>query len=76
MKEYVTSCLEKHPDAEKRKLELDPFFRNLFLQSNPLPLKAYLADKGIIEETFRLPMCPMDALPRKEFLDFIHASGL
>ena len=49
---------------------LIPLFTNLFVQSNPLPVKTYLADRGIITEAFRLPICPMDHEAREAFLTF------
>lgn len=32
----------------------------LFIESNPIPVKAALADMGIVEETYRAPLCPME----------------
>ena len=34
-------------------------FRHLFIETNPLPVKAALALMGKIEEVYRLPLCPM-----------------
>jgi len=34
-------------------------FRHLFIETNPLPVKAALALMGRIEEVYRLPLCPM-----------------
>jgi 4-hydroxy-tetrahydrodipicolinate synthase len=36
-----------------------PLFRDLFLETNPLPVKAALAMMGLIHEEFRLPLVPM-----------------
>jgi 4-hydroxy-tetrahydrodipicolinate synthase len=33
----------------------------LSLDTNPVPIKTALALRGILEEEFRLPMCPLDA---------------
>jgi 4-hydroxy-tetrahydrodipicolinate synthase len=33
-------------------------FDDLFIDTNPIPIKAAMAMKGMIEETYRLPMCP------------------
>jgi len=41
-----------------------PLFRNLFIESNPGPVKAALAMMGMIEEEYRLPMSPMEAKNR------------
>ena len=40
--------------AHKR---LYPLFRDLFLETNPIPVKAALAMMGKIEEVYRLPLC-------------------
>jgi 4-hydroxy-tetrahydrodipicolinate synthase len=42
-----------------------PLFRNLFIETNPVPIKAALAMKGIIEEEYRLPLVPMLAKNRE-----------
>ena len=39
--------------------ELYPFFRNIFIETNPIPIKAAMAYKGLIKEEYRLPMCPI-----------------
>jgi 4-hydroxy-tetrahydrodipicolinate synthase len=39
--------------------ELLPFFRGLFFETNPIPIKYALHVKGMIEESYRLPLCPM-----------------
>jgi 4-hydroxy-tetrahydrodipicolinate synthase len=38
---------------------LYPLFRDLFLDTNPIPVKAALAMQGLIAETYRLPLCEM-----------------
>ncbi len=44
---------------------LFPLFRNLFIETNPLPVKAALAIKGLIEEEYRLPLVKMQAKNRE-----------
>jgi 4-hydroxy-tetrahydrodipicolinate synthase len=34
-------------------------FSDLFIDTNPIPIKAAMAMKGLLEETYRLPMCSM-----------------
>lgn len=34
-------------------------FRDLFVESNPVPVKAAMAMKGMIDEMYRLPLCPI-----------------
>ncbi len=36
-----------------------PLFQGLFIETNPIPVKEALFYMGLIEEEFRLPMCPM-----------------
>lgn len=35
-------------------------FCDLFIDTNPIPVKAAMAMLGLIEETYRLPLCPME----------------
>jgi 4-hydroxy-tetrahydrodipicolinate synthase len=49
-------------DMEKAEVlhnRLLPLFEGLFVETNPIPIKAALAMKGMIKETYRLPMCEM-----------------
>ena len=34
------------------------FFKAMFVETNPIPVKAALALRGIIDEEYRLPLCP------------------
>lgn len=38
--------------------KLTPLFRNCFVESNPVPVKAGMAAMGLIENSLRLPLCP------------------
>lgn len=38
---------------------LYPLFRDLFIETNPVPAKAALARMGKIDEAYRLPLCPL-----------------
>jgi 4-hydroxy-tetrahydrodipicolinate synthase len=54
--------------AEARGVHLKYYrlFTDMFLDTNPIPVKTALAMMGRIEESFRLPMCEMsDALKKK-----------
>jgi len=37
-----------------------PLFKDLFIETNPTPVKAALAMMKVIEEEYRLPLVPMD----------------
>jgi 4-hydroxy-tetrahydrodipicolinate synthase len=53
-----------HVAALKIHQQLYPLFRDLFIESNPLPVKAALAMMGLLQEEFRLPLVPMSAKNR------------
>ena len=60
MKELTQAALQAKWDrARKLHYELLPLFKAIFLETNPIPIKTAMAMKGVIEEAFRLPMCPM-----------------
>jgi 4-hydroxy-tetrahydrodipicolinate synthase len=42
-----------------------PVFKDLFIETNPVPVKAALAMLGQIEEEYRLPLVPMSAKNRE-----------
>jgi 4-hydroxy-tetrahydrodipicolinate synthase len=51
--------------ASKLHRRLCPLFKALFVEPNPVPLKAALARAGIIgSEAVRLPLCPMEPASR------------
>lgn len=39
-------------------------FKDLFLESNPIPVKAAMAMLGMIREEYRLPLCEMQSANR------------
>ena len=39
--------------------KLFPLFDALFIETNPIPLKAAMASMGLLEDELRLPLCPM-----------------
>jgi 4-hydroxy-tetrahydrodipicolinate synthase len=47
---------------------LYPLFTDLFLESNPIPIKAVMAEAGLIAEEYRLPLCEMSAANRQRLL--------
>ncbi len=46
-------------EAQQLHDALAPLFRDLFIDTNPIPVKAAMAMQGLIEETYRLPLCAM-----------------
>lgn len=55
--------LEKFADARELHRMYYPLFRDLFIDTNPIPVKAALAMMGRILPTYRLPLCePSDKI--------------
>lgn len=48
----------------------------LFIESNPIPVKAALAAMGMINEVYRLPLCPMEDANKKLLLNEMKALKL
>jgi 4-hydroxy-tetrahydrodipicolinate synthase len=53
-----------------------PFFKDLFIETNPIPVKAALAMMGQIEEEYRLPLVPMAAKNRETLCITMKACGI
>ena len=59
MEEMVQAA--RSGDLEKAKTihyELLPFFKSMFIETNPIPVKSAMAMMGLLKEEFRLPLCP------------------
>lgn len=48
----------------------------MFLQTNPLPVKTALSLMGKCAEEFRLPLCPMDAIPKSKLIEILKQERL
>lgn len=53
-----------------------PLFKDLFLETNPVPVKAALAMLGQIEEEYRLPLTPMSPKNRETLKATMKSCGL
>ncbi|MEI7436265.1 MAG: 4-hydroxy-tetrahydrodipicolinate synthase [bacterium] len=51
-------------------------FNDLFIDTNPIPIKAALAMAGLIEEAYRLPLCEMSAPLRQKLAATLKALEL
>ena len=64
----------------KKALELHqklyPLFKDLFVETNPVPVKAALAMMGQIEEEYRLPLVPMAAKNREILRETLRGCGI
>ncbi len=56
----------KWKEAKKLHEKLYPLFKDLFIETNPIPVKAALAMMGRIREEYRLPLCKMSSQNRQK----------
>lgn len=62
--------------ARKLHARLYPLFKDLFLETNPVPVKAALAMMGLMAEEYRLPLCPMTSRHRDQLASTLRALRL
>ncbi len=76
MSQMVNACLDNDLEtARNLHYRLLPLMNINFVESNPIPVKAALAMMGIIKETYRLPLTPMNEGNRaklKKILEELH----
>ncbi len=53
-----------------------PLFKDLFIETNPCPVKAALAMMGMMEEDFRLPLVRISAASREKLRKTMKACGV
>ncbi|MEI6218484.1 MAG: 4-hydroxy-tetrahydrodipicolinate synthase, partial [bacterium] len=56
-------------EARRIHLKYYRLFCDLFVDTNPIPVKAALAMMGLGQETYRLPLCPMNPELKKQLSD-------
>ena len=67
MTELVRNFLEgRASDSMRIHLRYFRLFKDLFIESNPIPIKTALHLMGMIEPEFRLPLCEMGAANREQ----------
>jgi 4-hydroxy-tetrahydrodipicolinate synthase len=69
-------ALGKPAIALKLHAKYYPIFKDLFIETNPIPVKAALAMMGVIEEEYRLPLVPMSAKNRETLRETLKAAGV
>jgi 4-hydroxy-tetrahydrodipicolinate synthase len=73
----IHSALEKNWDGAQllhdRYVDL---FQAMFIDTNPIPVKAALAMMGRIEEVYRLPLCEMSSSDRAALQGAMQAAGV
>ncbi|WP_307739716.1 dihydrodipicolinate synthase family protein, partial [uncultured Parolsenella sp.] len=62
--------------ATKIQVEAQPLVKALFGEVNPIPVKEALAQMGLIDANYRLPLYPMSEGPKAELLDAMKGAGL
>lgn len=66
----------KWDEARKEHLRLFRLFTDLFIDTNPVPVKAALAMMGLSEETYRLPLCAMPDASKAKLRETLRATGV
>ncbi|MFA5570125.1 MAG: 4-hydroxy-tetrahydrodipicolinate synthase [Sphaerochaetaceae bacterium] len=70
MSELVDTVVQGDlPKAIELHNKMYPFFVNQFIESNPVPVKTYMAKHNLMEEVFRLPLCEMAPANKKTLLE-------
>jgi 4-hydroxy-tetrahydrodipicolinate synthase len=62
--------------ARKLHARLYPLFKDLFIETNPIPVKAALAMMGLVKEEYRLPLVPMSPKNRQKLRATLKACGI
>ncbi len=64
--------------ARARELQVigQPLIKALFGEVNPIPVKEALAQMGLIEANYRLPLYPMSEAPKAALLDAMKGAGI
>ena len=62
-------------EAEVLEKRLIPLFRDLFIETNPMPIKAAMAMKGMLTEEYRLPLVPMLSHTRAQLEKTLREGG-
>ncbi len=63
-------------EARRLNRQLTPIFKAMFIESNPIPVKAALAMTGMIEEIYRLPMTPISQANRAKLEQVLTETGV
>ncbi|MBR5741537.1 MAG: 4-hydroxy-tetrahydrodipicolinate synthase [Firmicutes bacterium] len=62
--------------SAKLQLDLLPLINQLFVEVNPIPVKAACAAMGYCDNYLRLPLTPMEAAHEAKLLDLMRAAGI
>jgi len=62
--------------AEKLHNRYEQLFKHLFIDTNPIPIKAAMAMKGLIEEVYRLPLCETSDENKRVLRETLEKTGV
>ena len=65
-----------HETAQELHLKYEQVFDDLFIDTNPIPVKAAMAMMGMLEETYRLPMCSMEDAKKEVLRATLESAGV
>ena len=63
-------------EARALHFKLHRLFTDLFIDTNPIPVKAAMNMMGLIEDVYRLPLCPMAENLKETLRQTLKATGL
>ena len=63
-------------EARALHMKYYPLFTDLFIDTNPIPIKAAMAMAGMIEETYRLPLCETSEANKKRLAACLREVGI
>lgn len=63
-------------EARRLNRQLTPIFKAMFIESNPIPVKAALAMTGMIEEVYRLPLTHISQGNRAKLEQVLNEAGV
>lgn len=77
MIEMVTFALNKNfIEAEKINKKMEPVFKALFIETNPIPVKYSAFIMGLCENVYRLPMCEIGEEHGKQVKELLKEMGI
>jgi 4-hydroxy-tetrahydrodipicolinate synthase len=74
----LVEAAERNDYAAARAIQnrLLPLMQVNFIEANPVPVKAAMAAMGLVEEVYRLPMCPPGDASRARILEVLRSLNL
>ncbi len=72
--DYIAAC--DMAEACRQHLRLYPLFRGIFVETNPIPIKAGMAMAGMIRDELRLPLSPLSAQHRPALAEMLRSFGV